>query len=146
MRQWVMVILVVCGMMVGAGPVQGEMVDNGDGTVSDTATGLMWQKTTASTTYTWKEALAYCKGLSLANYTDWRLPNVNELLSLVDYTQANPSIDPVLAPDTESRFYWTSSPFVRSPEFAWCIHFYNGYAHYYIVSYKFRVRAVRVGQ
>ncbi len=131
---------------VRAVPVQGAMVDNGDGTVSDTATGLMWQKATAPDTYTWEQALAYCEGLSLSGYTDWRLPNVNELQSLVDYSQHAPAIDPLLASDTLADWYWTSSPVSGSPSNAWNVSFCYGKVNHYDVSRNFRVRAVRAGQ
>ena len=72
---------------------QNHLVDNGDGTVTDTATGLMWQQATAPGRYTWEEALVYCENLELAEYTDWRLPNRNELQSLVDYDHTEPAID-----------------------------------------------------
>ena len=85
------------------------LVDNGTDTVTDTTTGLMWQKATAPGTYTWQQALAYAETLTLAGYTDWRLPNHNELQSLVDYSRYNPSIDPLLASDTVSSDYWSST-------------------------------------
>jgi hypothetical protein len=64
--------------------------DNGDETVTDQTTALMWQKANgegASGDYqfTWMEALAYCEDLSLAGHDDWRLPDVKELHSIVDY-------------------------------------------------------------
>ena len=51
-----------------------ELVDNGDGTVTDTKTGLMWQKAETGT-MTWKAALAYSDTLVLVGYSDWRLPD-----------------------------------------------------------------------
>lgn len=51
-----------------------ELVDNGDGTVTDTKTGLMWQKADAGT-MNWETAIAYCKKLMLAGHSDWRLPS-----------------------------------------------------------------------
>lgn len=60
-----------------------QLVDNGDGTVTDYATGLMWQKADNGKLYDWKDALAYADTLSLAGYTDWYLPNAKELESIV---------------------------------------------------------------
>ncbi|MCX5896253.1 MAG: DUF1566 domain-containing protein, partial [Proteobacteria bacterium] len=71
----------------------GHFVDNNDGTVTDTDTGLMWQKGTAPGTYVWQQALSYCQKLTLAGHNDWRLPNRNELQSLVDYSRFDPSIN-----------------------------------------------------
>jgi hypothetical protein len=86
-------------------PMEDRFVENGNGTVTDTCTGLMWQKMTAQpgSTYdpegngymTWKQALAYCSSLGVipgtdqrfdgAGYVDWRLPSVHELQLLIHY-------------------------------------------------------------
>ncbi|MFA6831361.1 MAG: DUF1566 domain-containing protein [Bacteroidaceae bacterium] len=70
-----------------------KFVDNGDETISDTATGLMWAKSDNGEGVTWKDALAYAEGSELAGYTDWRLPNVKELQSIVDYTRSPATTD-----------------------------------------------------
>jgi len=77
-----------------------DFVDNGDDTVSDLATGLMWQKADDGTGRDWQEALSYAENLELASHSDWRLPNAKELQSIVDYTRSpqttsSPAIDPV---------------------------------------------------
>ncbi|MDV7139767.1 DUF1566 domain-containing protein [Maribacter sp. TH_r10] len=77
-----------------------SFVDNGDGTVSDHATGLMWQKADDGVARDWEEALAYAENLELATHSDWRLPNAKELQSIVDYTRSpqttnSPAIDPI---------------------------------------------------
>ena len=64
--------------------------DNGDQTVTDDATGLMWQKANGEESagdyqFDWPSALTYCEGLALAGHEDWRLPDVKELQSIVDY-------------------------------------------------------------
>ena len=56
--------------------------DNGDGTVSDTTSGLMWQKADNGSTITWQAALTYCNGLILATHSDWHLPNKKEILDM----------------------------------------------------------------
>lgn len=100
-----------------------NFVDNGDGTVSDLATGLMWQKTDDGTTRDWEESLAYAENLELATYSDWRLPNAKELQSIVDYSRSpqttnSPAINPVFEtteindPDGNAGqypFFWTST-------------------------------------
>jgi hypothetical protein len=68
----------------------GPMADNGDGTFTDASTGLMWQQDVPSTWPDWASGVAYCEGLSLAGYTDWRLPNVKELVSLALYDPTAP--------------------------------------------------------
>lgn len=96
--------------------------DNGDGTITDLATGLMWQQTDSMDTYNWEDALSYAEDLSLAGYDDWRLPNAKELQSIVDYTKSlqtsqSAAIDdlfestPIM--DIEGHinygYYWTST-------------------------------------
>lgn len=67
---------------------QNSFVDNGDETISDTATHLMWQKSDNGNSINWNSALSYCENLSLADHSDWRLPNAKELQSIVDYTRS----------------------------------------------------------
>ena len=130
--------------------------DNGDGTVTDTYTGLTWQKAGSASIQFWEQALAYCEGLNLAGYTDWRLPTIKELRSLADYSRYNPAIDTTNFPDTVSSFYWSSTtyvddlsyyPYVYGMGNVWGVKFYDGsdnsYGYKYGISY---VRAVRGGQ
>ena len=77
-----------------------KFVDNGDGTVTDLATGLMWQKADSGRGMDWESALKYAQDLSLAGHGDWRLPDAKELQSIVDYSRSpqtsnSPAIDPV---------------------------------------------------
>lgn len=89
--------------------------DNGDGTVTDTATGLMWQQTDDGTRREWAEALAYCEALDLAGHDDWTLPNSKELQSIVDYDRTGyPAINQDyfgITQDGETLDYWTSTTF-----------------------------------
>ena len=76
-----------------------QLVDNGDGTITDYATGLMWQKADDGKLYDWKQALAYADTLSLAGYSDWYLPNAKELESIVDYSRSPSATDsPAISP------------------------------------------------
>ena len=70
----------VIGSLEDASTAASIYTDIGDGTVIDTSTGLMWQQTGPSNIMTWEAALAYCEGLNLVGYTDWRLPTIKELL------------------------------------------------------------------
>jgi hypothetical protein len=80
-----------------------HFTDNGDGTVSDESTGLMWSKADSGEGLNWEEALAWVQEMnseSYLGYDDWRLPDVKELQSIVDYSRApdvthSPAIDPV---------------------------------------------------
>ena len=106
-------------------PSDDRFLDNGDGTVTDNCTGLMWQKDTGDTegakALAWCDAVAYCEDLILAGHDDWRLPNIRELESIVDYGRSNPSIDPVFgaAPGT----YWSSTSYAEQSRAAWQVHF-----------------------
>lgn len=70
-----------------------EFNDNGDNTITDVATGLMWAKDDSKKQLTWEEALTYAETSTLEGYNDWRLPNVKELQSIVDYSGVFPAID-----------------------------------------------------
>ena len=96
----------------GGNGVRLALVDNGDGTVTDPNTGLMWQKN-ASEIKIWSQALSYTESLTLAGYTDWRLPNRNELHSLVDYSRWDPAMDPLLTRSTGLTAYWSSTTAAR---------------------------------
>jgi len=98
---------------------------HGDGTVTDIATGLMWQRCSlgqtwdgstcngSASTYKWQGALPQGDSNSFAGYNDWRLPNVNELLSIAAYDRHTPAINTTVFPNTPSGNYWSSSPDAR---------------------------------
>ena len=132
---------------VTAGAPNGEnYTDNGDDTVTDNVTWLMWQQTMPSATYTWASAVAYCPTLTLAGHSDWRLPSVIELVSIVDLGQSSPRINGTYFPNTPATWFWSSSPMAGSPSNAWVVYFGNGTAlsaHYADVSSTTPVRCVR---
>ena len=109
---------------------EGRFIDNDDGTVTDNCTGLMWQKDTGNdgNALPWCAALAYCDNLSLGGglvaWDDWRLPNVRELQSIVDYGRFKPSIDPVF--DALPSFYWSSTSNAGFPDVTWLVQFGYG--------------------
>ena len=131
---------------VRGGQSNNNFIDNGNGTVTDTITGLMWQQATAPGTYSWKQAITYCENLTLAGYSDWRLPNRNELQSIVDYSRYNPSIDTTYFPGTVAYYYWSSTTPADYTSYAWFVNFYNGSVYIYYKFGGFYVRAVRGGQ
>jgi hypothetical protein len=114
-----------------------QFVNNGDGTVSDESSGLMWQKHDNGEGLLWEDALAYSENLELAGYTDWRLPNAKELQSIVDYSRCpdvtdSAAIDPIFdvssiineGGERDYPFFWTGTTHVRYPD--------NGEAAVYI--------------
>ena len=126
----------------------GSFTDNGDGTITDANTGLVWQQGGDGFTKTWEDALAYCEGLSLASQTDWRLPNVRELRSLVDITRYSPSIDTIYFPAAKSSNYWSSTTQASTTTtvFAWRVLFTEGGVTTSDKSTMFYVRCVRGGK
>jgi hypothetical protein len=130
-----------------------NFIDNRDSTVTNTDTGLMWELKTddggnrdKDNVYNWEEALSYCESLDLAGYDDWRLPNKNELQSLVDYTKHSPSINTTFFSDTQESYYWSSTTYAGTPGDAWVVDFGYGGFDYGDKSYYGYVRAVRGGQ
>ena len=99
--------------------------DNGDGTITDNATGLMWMQDDNGEGLIWEDALSYAENYEYAGHTDWRLPNAKELQSIVDYTRSpsttsSAAIDPLFnctqitneAGDADYACYWTSTTHV----------------------------------
>ncbi|MBC8420655.1 MAG: DUF1566 domain-containing protein, partial [Desulfobacterales bacterium] len=108
---------------------QPTYTDNGNGTVTDLNTGLMWQQGDSqnASSRTWQEAGDYCSGYSLAGHSDWRLPNRRELMSIVDYGRYNPAIDTAYFPNCGSSGYWSDSTYAGDSNQAWAVDFYFGY-------------------
>jgi len=121
-----------------------RFTDNGDGTVTDTLTGLMWTKATVAKGKTHKKATAAAKKLDVAGHKDWRLPTVEELFLLADRSRLRPAIDVEAFPDTENDWYWTSTDSAWAPSCAWLVYFYYGSAYHSDRDYRACVRAVRV--
>lgn len=89
---------------------KGKFKDNGNGTVTDRTTKFMWQQGEGGKK-NWDSAVAYCKSLSLAGHNDWRLPNIEELQSIIDKNAPGPKIDKTYFPNAISSNYWSSSTF-----------------------------------
>ena len=101
-------------------------VENGDGTITDNSTGLMWMQDDNGEGVDWSASLAYAEGSEFGGYSDWRLPNVKELQGIVDYgyspsatdaAKVGPAIDPMFsctpiineAGNDDYGYYWTST-------------------------------------
>ena len=123
--------------------------DNGNGTVTDNLTGLVWLKnanctdtvggvTKGSGYLTWANALTWSNGLASgacgladgSNAGDWRLPNREELESLIDFSRYNPAL-PAGHPfsSVQSTYYWSSTTYAGSTYDAWFVYMYNGFVH-----------------
>jgi len=99
-----------------------DFVDNGDGTITDLATGLMWMKADSGSGKKWSDALDYAESLDYADHDDWRLPNAKELQGILDYsrspdTTGSAAIDPLFSStsitdeggSTNWPYYWTGT-------------------------------------
>jgi cysteine-rich repeat protein len=119
------------------------------GVVRDLVTGLQWERDISPTpcagnpTCTWAQASAYCDDLTLAGFSDWRLPTRIELVSIVDHGRFNPAIDVTAFPSTPSGYFWSSSPYASNVASAWVVPFAAGGAVYLTMSSNGRVRCVR---
>ena len=137
---------------------------HGNGTVTDTATGLMWAQCAEglsgsactvgmATTLTWEAALIRARDSGLAGYTDWRLPNIKELSSIVEERCIAPAINLAVFPNTPASYFWSASPCAGSSGYpfyllnrAWYVDFSDGDANDLPRSLHFSVRLVRSGQ
>jgi hypothetical protein len=120
----------------------GRFIDHEDGTVTDTYTGLVWQQDEGGK-MDWMSAMKYCERLSLRGYTDWRLPGINELKSVVDDGKQNPAIDTVYFPDARPSAYWSSSSYPLDDRYAWIVFFSHVFLENHHKSNSYRVRCVR---
>jgi len=110
--------------------------DNGDGTVTDNATGLMWVKDPSQlggvwgtpgnpSDMDWFDAIDNSEALDYAGHSDWRLPNIVELGSIVNWSQTNPATYPTYFPNTQN-LYWSSTTFAGQSLWALLITFNEG--------------------
>ena len=96
-------------------------IENGDGTVFDSSTNLLWQKNFVKKE-TWKEALAYCENLEYAGFDDWRLPNKNELVTLIDYSKADEEVVSSFPGFKREEFFlWSSTTTATQYDPVWSI-------------------------
>ena len=142
----------------GIGPSGSRYNDNGDGTVTDNLTGLMWVKDPSElygpwgypgspNMMNWYDALNNCENLDYAGYSDWRLPNIRELESLINFGAYGNVIDTYYFPNAQSSGYWSSTLCESYDYYVWLVYFYDGYRtnggrDYYYTNY---VRPVRGG-
>ncbi len=144
-------------------------VEKTDGTIRDKRTALSWERASddgsihdKDNAYSWSDAfgkIAALNAAAFAGYTDWRLPSVNELETIIDRGTFFPSVSPAFntncAPActvftcsctvSASMIYWTSSSYVKAPQEAWLVNFFDGTTYVSSKTDTNRVRAVRGG-
>lgn len=136
-------LLVLVILLPGANIAKGKLLDNGDGTVSDLSSGLMWQQIIPGFEMDWLTAQNYCDKLILGGYEDWRLPSQDELRTLIHPTAANPVIDTAFFPDTPLEPFWTDTSFPYNSKGAWAVDSKKGRATVWNKQESLHVRAVR---
>lgn len=129
--------------------IAARYTDNGDGTVTDNATGLMWQQEDDDTVRMWHAAITYCENLVVppSTYSDWRLPTSHVLRGIVvGGPNDSPSINTFKFPNTKSLGYWSSSTYAKNPNARYGVSFAGGYVYIAPTHAGGYVRCVRGGQ
>ena len=141
-----------------------RFVDNGDGTVSDKRTGLIWMRCALggnfergfgspycsgiAEQYTWQRALQAAEGYTYAGSSAWRVPDINQLLSIVETSCDKPWSNLAIFPNSDYEYmgnYWTSSPYAINYDEAWSVDFWSGYEELRDKNSDMFVRLVRQG-
>ena len=134
-----------------------HFIENKNGTITDNKTGLMWVKNPHTDLpekfkgeMKWQPAIDACKALDFAGQKDWRLPTVEELISIIDWTagakSGEPTIDTKFFPDTKTSWYWTITPCPWVAGGARVVSFYSGGVDSSYEDGSFYVRLVRSSQ
>lgn len=151
------------------GSTIGQYIDHGDGTITDTKSGLMWKRCAEGLSgvnceqgkteeYEWDDAVKRFKDVAYAVYSDWRLPTVDELKTLVQCSKGvknngrcnegseEPTINQQAFPNTEASVVWSGSPSADYSDYAWYVDFYHGGSNHLNRNNYGAVRLVRGGQ
>ncbi len=129
--------------IAAATTVANPFTDNGDGTVKDNLTGLIWQKMPNPNTLTWEQALTYAEGLTLGGASDWRLPNIKELESINDERIVNPSVSTTYFSTIGIKNYWSSTSLPNQTTRAWYLSTQFGITTYDLKTSALSVITVR---
>jgi hypothetical protein len=116
----------------------------------DNRTGLVWMTDGNfwGSSTTWANAITRCQNLNTgvyAGYTDWRLPNVRELMTIIQCGAYGPAIDSANFRNTQNLYYWSSTTHATTATSAWCVYFLRGSVNYFGKTSYYYVRAVRGG-
>ena len=155
-RGWVgaaLAVLTCTGLWVvsaRADAPPGRFTDNGDGTVTDSQTTLVWQQTALPSAVNWSAAVQSCASNAAGlPGSGWRLPTVKELQSIVDRSRTSPAIDDTLFFGTNSDHFWSATCYAGGAvcpaggSSAWFVFFNFGFTFYGDINSNNRVRCVR---
>ncbi|OQX57998.1 MAG: hypothetical protein B5M52_06200, partial [Helicobacteraceae bacterium 4484_230] len=147
-------VLVRC--VRGGNPENPNFIRSEDDIVSDLVTGLAWQDDADAKNIkkNWIGAIHYCDDLTLGSYSDWRLPNQKELISIADRSRYNPAIETIfenIAPRTSrlnASSYWSSTTRIQHPDTidAWHVSYEKSLNYYNRKETLRHVRCVRGGE
>ena len=131
-------------IMIGFSLLQADFIKTGD-VVKDTVSKLEWQDNAIGSPTTWQGAIDRCESLTLDGHSDWRLPNINELKSIIDRSKSNPAIVQGFK-NTSSGNYWSSTTHEGYKGNAWFVYFSYGVVGDNGKDLNNYVRCVRDGQ
>ena len=146
-----------CNPNMTDGRQNNRYTDKGDGTILDKFTKLIWKKcaqglsgddcaTGSVAIINWQQALQQANNSTFAGKSDWRLPNIKELSSLVRHNCYVPAINEALFPNADNGGFWSSSPFLSRSNEVWVVIFGDGGGHGNHYANGGNVRLVRSGQ
>ncbi|ELF6831859.1 DUF1566 domain-containing protein [Vibrio cholerae] len=147
-----------CLDSISATTPDSDFILHDDGTVTHKSTDLMWMHCSlgqtwngsscsgSTLTFNWVNALSEANSSEFAGFSDWRLPNINELLSLVEERCHAPTINTNIFPGTPNAFFWTSSPFISDSGNVIFVSFADGAIFRQSKTDSLRVRLVRDAQ
>ncbi|MBT3198156.1 MAG: DUF1566 domain-containing protein [Gammaproteobacteria bacterium] len=147
-----------CRATIAPSAEDNRYTDHSDGTITDGETRLMWKKcsqgftgddcmTGSEDSLNWQQKLQAAEDEDFASYSDWRLPNINELTSLIEVSCIYPAINETLFPNLiEPSVYWSSSPTVYNSDLVSAIVFHEGGEENLFKDSAHSVRLVRGGE
>jgi len=94
-----------------------------ENTWTDPKTNLMWQLDHNPDQMDWDESIEYCSNLNYAGFSDWKLPSIPDLFTIIDFSKGNPAC---YIKDTKSSSYWSSTTYAGNTSDAWRVYFGNG--------------------
>jgi hypothetical protein len=151
------------GILPAAASAQPYVISTDGSEVTDQKTGLIWRRCVegmswdnaaiptptcvgTSSVFSHEAALTRAKSQAATTGIAWRLPNIQELASIVDSSTVNPALDATAFPATAASYFWSASPSVGNSSSAWFVNFYDGYVGSSLRGLTYYVRLVRAGQ
>ncbi len=133
-------------IMIGLSSLSFAEFNRDGGIVTDSISLLQWQDNSIGEKMTWESAIDYCENtLTLGGYDDWRLPNINELKSIVDRSRSNPAIMSGFD-NFSSNYYWSSTTSKYNSQAAWIVSLHNIRPYHKQMNAATYVRCVRAGE